>query len=407
MFQILNTIYNNLLKQTNLDFFRYFYDELEKDLNVIWIVWERWIWKTTSLLQYAKKHEKSFYFSADNSIVQSYWLFKTVFELFEEYKVENILIDEIHKFPNWTIELKNIIDSFPNKKIIFSWSSSLDIISWTSSLERRVKVIQVFPLNFSEFVKMYYHIDIPTYSFEEIISNHKNISFELSNKINKRQIEHYIKSWFYPYSFSFWENIFYEKLFNTQEKIITDDLPSFLNFQTSTLIKVKKIFYFIAHTLPWDLNYSSLAKKVWINSDTLENIVFILSKIWIINLVPKSVWLSDMLRKEFKIYLWNPNLYYSYDLNTNIWIIRESFVIHFLKRLINKQNEFDVELSLPTNWDMNFKYNNINYIFEIWWKNKTKKQIKNIENSFIISDEIIISEQNKIPMWIFWLITKK
>jgi predicted AAA+ superfamily ATPase len=38
------------------------------------------------------------------------------------------LIDEIYKYPNWTLELKNIIDSFPVKKIIFSGSSSLDIV---------------------------------------------------------------------------------------------------------------------------------------------------------------------------------------------------------------------------------------------------------------------------------------
>lgn len=404
MFQILNTIYNNLLNQTNLNFFRYFYAELEKDIKVIWIVWERWIWKTTSLLQYAKKHNKSFYFSADNSIIQSYGLFKTVFDLFNDYQIEHILIDEIHKFPNWTTELKNIIDSFPDKKIIFSWSSSLDLISWTTSLERRVKIIQVFPLNFSEFLKLYYKIEIKNYTFEEIISNYKSISFELSNKINKKHIEHYLKSWFYPYSLEFWENDFYQKLFNTQEKIITDDLPSFLNFQTSTLIKVKKIFYFIAKTLPWDLNYSSLSRKIWVNSDTLENIVFILNKIWIINLIPKSVWFSDMLRKEFKIYLWNPNLYYSYDLNADIWVIRESFIIHFLKRLINKKNELQTDLSLPTNGDIILKYYDKTYIFEIWWKNKTKKQIKNIENAFIISDEIIISEQNKIPMWLFGLL---
>lgn len=406
MFHILNSIFRSLLTQTDLNFFRYFYHELEREIQVIWIVWERWIWKTTSLLQYAKKHEKSFYFSADNAVVQSYWLFQTVFELFEGYDIEHILIDEIHKFPNWTLELKNIIDSFPSKKIIFSWSSSLDIISWTASLERRIKVIHAFPLNFSEFLQLYYKIDIPSYSFEEIITHHKKISFELSNKVSKKHIEHYIKSGFYPYSTAFWEDIFYEKLFNTQEKIIYDDLPSFVNFQTSTLIKVKKIFYFIAHTLPWDLNYSSLSRKIWVNSDTLENIVFILSKIGVINLVPKSVWVSDMLRKEFKIYLWNPNLYYSYDLHTNIWIIRESFMIHFLKRLLQKQRELDSDLSLPASWDILFRYKDISYIFEIGGKSKTKKQIRESSNAFVVSDQILISEQNKIPMWLFWLITR-
>ena len=68
------------------------------------------------------------------------------------------MIDEIHKYPNWTLELKNIIDSFPDKKIIFSWSSSLDIVKWTASLERRVKVLKVFPFDFKEFLEFNYKI---------------------------------------------------------------------------------------------------------------------------------------------------------------------------------------------------------------------------------------------------------
>jgi hypothetical protein len=155
--------------------------------------------------------------------------------------------------------------------------------------------------------------------------------------------------------------------------------------------------------LPWELNYNSLAKKVWLHQDTLENMLFIMSKIWIINLLPKSIKVSDLLRKEFKIYLWNPNLYHCFNDKVNIWVVRESFVLHFLKRLINNKNEIETDISLPTSWDINFLYNGKSYVFEVWWKNKTSKQIKWIDNGFIISDDIIIWEQNKIPLWLFWL----
>ena len=404
MFKILNSISDKSIKNVKLDFYRYFYNELEKKINVIWVVWERWIWKTTSLLQFAKNNKNSFYFSADNTLVQSYWLFKFVCELFDEYKIDNILIDEIHKYPNWALELKNIIDSFPEKKIIFSWSSSLDIVSWTVSLERRVKVLKIYPLDFKEFLKFNYNLDIEKYSFEEIIKNHKNISYKLRNIIKKEHIEKYKKSWFYPYSTNFSKEDFYIKIFNTLEKIIIEDLPSFIDSKTSTLIKVKKIFYFIANSTPWDLNYSTLWKKIWLHSDTLENILFILTKIWIINLIPKSKWVSDLLRKEFKIYLWNPNLYFAFNEDIDLWIVRESFVLHFLKRLINSKNDLEIDISLPKNGDLNFTYKNKDYIFEIWWKNKTNKQIKNIKNSFVISDNLIVWEWNKIPIWLFWLI---
>ncbi len=404
MFKILKSISDRLVENTKIDFFRYFYSDLKKDIKVIWIVGERWIWKTTALLQFAKQNKNSFYISADNSIILSNWLFKIAYEILQEYWVENLMIDEIHKYPNWTLELKNIVDSFPDKKIIFSWSSSLDIVKWTASLERRVKILKVFPFDFQEFLKFHYDIEVEKYFFEEIIKNYKKISFDLSSKIKKEYINKYLKTWFYPYSKDFEEVDFFEKIFNTWEKIILEDLPSFINSQSSTLIKIKKLFYFIANTLPWDLNYNNLAKKIWIHQDTLENIIFILSKIWVINLVSKSPEVNNLIRKEFKIYLWNPNLYYAYNKDVNIWIIREAFVIHFLKRLINNYNELKTDIFLPRSWDINLKYNDKEYIFEIWWKTKTRKQVKNIKNSFIISDNIIVWEDNKIPMWLFWLL---
>ena len=403
MLKILIWINDRLVSKQNTNFFRYFYKYLNENIKVIGIAWERWIGKTTALLQFAKQNKNSFYLSADNSIVLANWLFKIAYELLQDYNVENLLIDEIHKYPNWTLELKNIIDSFPDKKIIFSESSSLDIVKATASLERRVKILKVYPFDFKEFLDFNYWVKVNNYSFEEIIENYKKIGFDLRWIIKQEYFKKYIETWFYPYSKEFNKIDFYSKIFNTLEKIITEDLPSFINSQAITLIKMKKIFYFIANSLPWDLNYSSLAKKIWVHQDTLENILFIMSKIWVVNLVAKSIWVSDMLRKEFKIYLWNPNLYYANNLDIDIWIIRESFVLHFFKRLINRQNEFDIDISLPRKWDLHFKYKNKNYIFEIGWKNKTTKQIKNIKNSFIISDDIMLWEANKIPMWLFWL----
>jgi len=404
MFKILEWINKRLVENIKLDFFRYFYINLKDDIKIIWIVWERWIWKTTALLQFVKQNKNSFYISADNSIVLSNWLFKVAYEILEEYWVDNLMIDEIHKYPNWTLELKNIIDSFPDKKIIFSGSSSLDIVKWTVSLERRVKVLKVYPFDFREFLDFNYNIKVKNYSFDEIIKNYKKISFSLKDIIKEEYIKKYLEVWFYPYSKDFNKVDFYSKIFNTQEKIILEDLPSFINSQTATLIKIKKIFYFIANTLPWDLNYSNLSKKIWIHPDTLENILFIMSKIWIINLLPKSIWVSDMMRKEFKIYLWNPNLYYAHNKDISIWIIREAFVLHFFKKLINNKNELEIDLSIPKSWDIFLKYKEKNYTFEIGWKWKTNKQIKKIDNSFVISDNIIIWEWNKIPMWLFWLI---
>jgi hypothetical protein len=41
------------------------------------------------------------------------------------------------------------------------------------------------------------------------------------------------------------------------------------------------------------------------------------------------------------------------------------------------------------------------YTFEIGGAQKTKKQIKDLENAFIASDDIEYAYQNKIPLWLF------
>jgi predicted AAA+ superfamily ATPase len=117
-------------------------------------------------------------------------------------------------------------------------------------LERRVKILKVYPFDFKEFLDFNYNIKVENYSFEEIIKNYKKISFELKDKIKQEYIKKFLETGFYPYSKEFDKIDFYSKIFNTLEKIILEDLPSFINSQTTTLIKIKKIFYFIANTLP-------------------------------------------------------------------------------------------------------------------------------------------------------------
>jgi hypothetical protein len=127
----------------------------------------------------------------------------------------------------------------------------------------------------------------------------------------------------------------------------------------------------------------------------VENALVLLNKIWLVSLIPKFWNLSDRVRKEYKILLWNPNLYNSYSKETDIWIIRESFFISVLRKIDNS------EIFLPKAWDFVLEIYDKNYYFEIWWKNK--KNDKYSKNTYIVKDNIIISEnENTIPLWLFW-----
>ncbi len=87
------------------------------------------------------------------------------------------------------------------------------------------------------------------------------------------------------------------------KKVILEDLPTFMNLQTSSLAKLEKMFYFIAKNQPSELNYKSLALKIDISKDLLESIIYYLDKIGVLSIAIRSNKLNDIIRKEFKVFL--------------------------------------------------------------------------------------------------------
>lgn len=404
MIEDLKKIYENLLNNIKTDFYR---DEAniinpEKYWPIV-LVWERWVWKTYLLLQKLKKQTKeSFYFSADNPLIQWISIFKLVSNLYFDYWIRFLIIDEIQKWEDWISNLKAIIDNFPDLLLIVSGSSSLDLYKWTSDLQRRIYKIDLFPLNFAEYMKYEKNISLETYTFEYIIKNYKKISYDLADKFDNKDFQNYLNYGFYPY-FKNKKEIYHNLLLNNLKKTILEDLPTFMNLQTSSLSKLEKLFYFIANNSPSDLNYKSLAEKIWISKDLLESIIYYLDQIGVLNIAIRTNKLTDIIRKEFKVFLWNPNMYHAYQSWDNVGTIRESFVLQVLKK-INKPAVINENIILPEYGDVIFKYKSKNYLFEIWWSNKTAKHIKWIENSFLIKDDIKIGTENQIPLWLWGLI---
>ena len=396
-FEILKSIQDSLLEDISIDFKRNYYEEINWNEKVIWLIWERWVWKTTIMLQKLKETKNGFYFSADNSIIKSNSLFEFVFYLHDNYNINTFYIDEIHKYPDWANIIKNFYDSIPNCNIIFSGSSSLSLYKWILDLWRRVWFYNIYPLNYSEFLRFFYNINIPTFCFDEILENHKKISFELSGTIKEKYFNEYLKFWYYPFSKWLSNNSFIQKVQILLDRIILEDLPVFLDFKTVSLDKLRRLFYFISNSTPSELSFTSLWKKIWLNKIVVENALVLLNKMWIISLIPKFWNLSDRVRKEYKILLWNPNLYNAYTKKTDSWILRESFFISKLREVKN------TEIFLPSKWDFILERFDEVFYFEVWWKNK--KQSSYPKNTFIIKDNIKISENDSIiPLWLFWLI---
>ncbi len=398
-FLILERLLESKLSNINLNFKRFLAWEIDFSKKIIWIYWERWIWKTYIMLQRLKQ-TWWFYFSCDNPIVNNLDLFKFVDFLINDLWYKNIYIDEIHKNPNWINIIKSFYDLEFDAQIIFSWSSSLDLYKWSIDLWRRWKFYNLYTLNYLEFLNLFYNEKYKSnkLNLQELLENHENLALKFWKKYSIWKFDKFIHSGFYPFSKDFSFEDFTESLQEVLKKVIAEDLPTFKVFKTVSLINLQKIFYFIANNSPSELSFLSLSKKVWVDKKIIENVLFLLNKIWVIALIPKFWSLTDIVRKEYKIFLWNPNLYYVWSYNPNIWTIRESFFISQIRKLK------DIEIFSYSKGDFLIKKFDKEYIFEIWWKNKTTKQIKWQNNAYLVQDNIIIWEKNIIPLWIFWLI---
>jgi len=396
-FEYIQIIQNKLLEEISLDFRRDIYFEIDRNDRLIGIFWERWIWKTYLLLQRLKEIWEGVYILADLPMVKDIGLFQVVFQIWREYWIKYFYIDEIHKISDWQSHIKAIFDSISDIKLVFTGSNSLQLYRWIVDLWRRVMFYQMSWLSFKEFLRFKGLEIVSKFSFDDVMNNYKRLSMKLSDKIKFVDFHSYLKSWYYIFGINedFWK--FVLRLNTTLEKVIVEDLVVFKVFKTISLEKLKKLFYFIANIPPSDLNISSLASKIWVDNVTLENVLYILDKIGLVFLIPKYWNVSDRVRKQYKILLWNPNIYYVYNLNPDIWTVRESFFVNMLRRIK------DIEIFVWKKFDFIVKYKDKEYYFETG--GKSKKKIKYSDNVFVVKDDILIAAERQIPLWLFWFLS--
>ncbi len=392
------------IKKVPLLYKRQLYDKLVKiDENIVWIVWLRGIWKTTLLLQLANNHlGESVYFSMDSTFVKSKSIFEIVEELYKNYSMKYFFIDEIHKYNNWQQDLKTIYDFFDDVKIYFSWSSNIDLIKWNYDLSRRWLLFKLNKFSFREYLFLKYNIDFEVLTIDNILSDYKNISLNFYSKYNNilEKFWEYLIYWELWFRINSQQDYYGDKLLNILNKIIYEDITNFYNLKTENIYYFFEILKFIANSSPSDVNYLSIAKNLSTTPDTIKSYINILNEIWFLNILWKEWKVSINLRKSKKIFFELTNFIdlFSDKINTDnlLWIRRESFVVSELLKIW--------KLYYNENVDLVFIIENKKYYFEIWWKNKKLKQIKSIENSFLIKDWIEIWTDLQIPIYLFWFL---
>jgi predicted AAA+ superfamily ATPase len=390
MLEELRIKYNKILNLIDTKYKRYFFDIVDFDNKIIGIIGARGIGKTTFLIQYLKNFDfdETLYFSADSILTSGVSLYE-IAEEFSKYGGKILAIDEIHKYKNFEAELKEIYD-FLDIKVLFSGSSAISLEHSRGDLSRRAILYKVKGLSFREFLELKLNTQLKKYSLQEILDNHTSIAREITGKIKVfKYFKEYLEYGYYPYYFATPKSykLLVENSINTA---IENDLLYIFHIDIDNIEKLKQLVKYLCLSKPYELNISNLSKRIGISRDTLYKYIHYLTLADVLNRIDVLNKKDTSFLKPSKLYLQNPNLYYTFCLNNEIGTIREIFFINQLE--INHQ----VNYSKIGDFLVNERY-----IFEIGGKNKNKYQIKNIANSYLAIDDIEIGFQNKIPLYLF------
>ena len=380
------------LENTSNFFSRYLIDKIDFDQRLIGIKGGRGTGKTTLLLQHLKKRPslEALYISMDNIYFSS----NKLVDLAEEFYRNGgkyLYIDEVHKYNNWSQELKNIYDNFEGLKVVFTSSSALEINKGKYDLSRRALIYELPGLSFREFLLFKYKIELPVVLLEDILLHNSEISRGILKEIKPyKYIREYLEIGYYPF-FIEDESNYHIRLRESVNLVLETDLPAIYNIDYNSIIKLKRLLYIIGSLTPFIPNLNKLAKQIGTTRDSLLKYLHLLHNAHILKWVSKEAWGINFMNKPDKLYLENTNIAYALNSdNVEIGTMQETFILNQTsvnhKVIYPKQGDFMLEGK---------------YTFEIGGKNKTRKQIADIENSFLILDDIEFGYKNKIPIWMF------
>lgn len=378
----------------DVSFKRFLHNEISWEYRLIGIKGARGTGKTTLILQYIKQNLEFTNETLFVSLDKFYFTENKLTDLADEF-VKNggkyLFLDEVHKYPTWSQEIKNIYDDFPDLKIVFTGSSVLEIIKADADLSRRAIIYNLPELSLREYLELMYSIKLPIFSLTQICENHLEICNTINNEILPvRKFKEYNKQGAYPF-IKETGAYFLQQLETVINLIIEVDLPLHVKIEYSTINKLKKLLFVLSESVPFQPNISKLSDKLNTSRDNLLKYLDLLQKAELIKLLRSNTIGVSYLSKPQKIYFNNNSLMYAVSKDSiNIGTIRETF---FLNQLSVKHS-----VTYPPIGD--FLIDN-KYTFEIGGKNKTRKQIIGIENAYIAADDIEIGFQNKIPIWLF------
>ena len=377
------------LKQTTSTFHRYMYDKISWESRMFGLVGPRGVGKSTMVLQYIKVHRDSrrlFYISADHLYFSSHTIVETVDEFAKEGG-EQIFIDEIHKYENWSRELKQIYDTHPDVKVGFTGSSVLDIYKGFADLSRRAPIFMMQGLSFREYLQLFHNIQVPVFSLAEVV----NLKVKIADVSHPLPLfRSYLQKGYYPFA---GDTDFELRLRQVINQTMEVDIPQYANMNASTGRKLKKLLSVIAKSVPFKPVMDSLATVVGVSRNVLPDYFLYMEQAGMIGQLRDDTGGIRGIGKVEKVYLDNTNMAYLLGDNaTDTGNIRETSFYN-QTRVVT-----DVINSRISDFEIDGK------TFEVGGRKKGKKQLSEAKEGYVVRDDIEFGSANIIPLWAFGLL---
>jgi len=391
--ETLITFQDNLLRNVNNSFRRHLHQKMNWNQRMIGIKGPRGAGKTTLMLQHLKFDlglpTNALYVTADHTWFYTHSLLDTATDWYKQGG-RLIFIDEVHKYPQWSRELKNIYDGLPEMQVIFSASSALDIYRGEADLSRRV-ISYILPgLSFREYLVFTTGVNYDIISLENILTNHRSFALEILKHIQPLpHFRKYLQNGYLPI-IAEGEDEYMLKLEQIVNTIVDTDLAYIASYNSGTAIKVKKLLGVIAESVPFKPNVSALARKLDLSRDSIYQYIYQLRDARLLNILSAEGKGVATLQKPDKIYLENSNLAYALSDKPDIGNIRETF-------LLGQLQNAGIEVNAPKSGD--FLANGIT--IEVGGKGKSSAQVKDSPKYIVAADDIETGFGTKVPLWLF------
>ncbi len=379
--------FNKKIKETPTAFHRYKYSEIKWNGRFFGVVGPRGVGKSTILLQYIKENlstADTLYVSADHL----YFTTNSLVDLADRFVKMNgkhLFIDEIHKYPEWSRELKQIYDTHSELQVVISGSSILDIYKGMADLSRRVPIYEMQGLSFREYLMLFQGIEVPAYSLEDILA-HK-VTIPIAHPLPLFQ--DYLKRGYYPFGN---DEEFEMELMQIINQTMEVDLPQFLETNVAVGRKLKHLLMVIAKSVPFKPVMQKLADVTAISRNNMPDYLIHMERAGMIVQLRDNTGGIRGLGKMEKLYLDNTNLIYTLTpKEAEIGNVRETFFMNQMRV------RHDVVSSSVSDFQIDDK------TFEIGGRKKGQKQIENVSNGYVVKDDIETGYANVIPLWTFGL----